>query len=242
VRATVLWLACGTVVVACSAGTVQPAAQQDRSSLARGPYHATAPVGDAQPDAVSAEVGMPGPVPILAMEPERWLRASQSTSTHVDLPGLTCIRDVGGCPFKPTALPVCPTAQPVAEPSTFSELDALAGTLTVLRGKIVMPLRQARDCGPHCCAKGHPELGLRVQLASTPQGGSRIGLRDDRFPEAFICVADEFSWCCGVPVDITVLAHGLLEKRVPSEPGYDSQLSAYRMVNPILCTERSLLP
>jgi hypothetical protein len=184
----------------------------------------------------------PPPSPIFPIHPERWFDGSKSTSRAFELPGLACIRDAGGCPYKPAQIPPCPANQPAASPRTFSELDALVGSETVLRGRVVMTLAQLSDCEPHCCARGRPALSLRVPLIDTPQGSSTITLSDDRFPDAFKCAADEFTWCCGIRVDVPVLAHGVLARRDPQEPGYDTQVYGYRMPNPRMCEERSPTP
>jgi hypothetical protein len=174
----------------------------------------------------------PPPSPIFPILPERWFDASKSPTRPIALQPPVCIRDVGGCPFKPAQLPPCPRAQVFVDIVSQSQMDRLLGQDVVIRGVLRAVRWEDHFHTPPPCYQRPPMKGdMRVTRASEPDLlETNVILGDPRFPYAFGCASDEFTLCCGLPLLVTVLVSGRLARASPTHG-----LEFYEIERPRLC-------
>jgi len=166
------------------------------------------PPGDATPS--DSVVNRP---PVVPLHLEVWLDASKSASRAIDLPVGKCIDQNGGCPFRPVDIPPCPRGQSFMELTNQSELEALIGTSTILRGRLqlvrVVSHMSQPTCGADSSLMGTPAIHLLVGTSTNGALQERtIRLHDPRYPHAFECTGDDKTQCCGVSSDGSVLVYG----------------------------------
>ncbi len=189
---------------------------------------------DASADHDQSQTVEPPPSPIFPIHPERWFDASRSPTRPIALQPPVCIRDVGGCPFKPAQLPPCPRAQVFVDIVSQAQMDRLVGQDVVIRGVLRAVRWETSDYVARPCTQHAPSRrDLRLTRAT---GSARevwetaIVLSDPRFPHAFGCASDEFTTCCGLPLMVQVLVAGRLAR-----PTQDFSSEFYELVRPRLC-------
>ena len=214
----------------------------DAAIMDAGPedHQAFADAQDREPRAAATDAAIedalgsaPPPEPIAPLHPERWFEASKSPARPIKLPAHRCIRDVGGCPFRPADLPPCPPDQRSLNIEGAAQLDRLVGIDVVLRGVLRSVETATHDHPPQICTQKMPARDLRLSKPAGQAGEaweSSVVLSDPRYPHAFGCASDEFSRCCGLPLMVPVLVAGRL-----SRPTQDFSSEFYEMVKPRIC-------